>query len=102
MRNQTKTLLFDTLVMWQSNRVKPFYLFISYASGCIEENNGNKYWKLVLTDRQMITCNEKLESKIYENQIYSDDNLPLRKKLEFLGIITVVRPVFHEANKCYS
>ena len=69
MRNQTKILLFDKLVMWQSNRVKPFYLYISYASGCNEENNGNQRSTLVLTDREMITCDEKLWWKIYENQI---------------------------------
>ena len=60
MRNQMKILLFDKLVMWQSNRVKPFYLYISYTSGCNEENNGNKCSTLVLTDREMIICDEKL------------------------------------------
>ena len=31
----------------------------------------------------------------------SDDDLPLKKTLEFRNMITVVRPAFHEGSKYY-
>ena len=31
----------------------------------------------------------------------SDDDLPLKKTLEFRNMLVVVRSVFHEDNKCY-
>ena len=39
--------------------------------------------------------------KIYENQIYSDDKLPLNKTIEISSTIIVVRTTFHENNKYY-
>ena len=39
--------------------------------------------------------------KIYENQIISDDKLPLKKTLELYSKIRLVRSVFYEGNKNY-
>ena len=32
----------------------------------------------------------------------SDDDLPLKKKLELCSMVIVVKSVFHEGSKCYA
>ena len=42
-----------------------------------------------------------LWKRLDENEIYSDDNLPLNKPLKFRLMTTTIRPVFEEDGKLY-
>ena len=107
------------------NSANPLYLIINKINGHITESNGNKYFKLVLTDRSKDTLKkyEELWNKIRDltrsiisnsddyDQKYikiklssddgSNDDLPLKNMLELYNMVIVVISVFHEGNKYY-
>ena len=103
--------------------VNPLYLLVNYASGYIEEKNGNKY--LIFDDS--VNENKELLKKYADvwdgikNEIKainggkendygkdymkikfnSDDDLPLNKPLKFHAMTIIIRSVFEEGGKLY-
>ena len=97
------------------------YLLIDYASGYIEEKNGNKYLIFDTTDENkelLKKCNDvknRIKDKIneinsgkcdYEKdylkiKFNSDDSLPLNKPLKFHSMTIIIWCVFSEDGKLY-
>ena len=103
------------------NSVNTLSFIINKANGFIEENNRNKYWTLFPTYESKDTLQKykELWSKIRDliksitnnsdnhDEKYmkinfnSDDDLPLKKTLEFYNMAIIIESVFHEDNKYY-
>ena len=105
------------------NSANFLYLIISKINRHIKESNGNKYSKLVRTDRSKDTLKtyEELWNKIralvrsvtsnsddYDRKYMkiklnsdddSDNYFPLKKALELYNMVMVLRSVFREAKK---
>ena len=97
------------------------YLIFSNVNGHFEENDGNKYLTLVLTNEskeeikiyeelsikirdliKLITKNsENYDEKYMKIKLSSDNELPLKKLIEISKMTIVVRTVFDENNKYY-
>ena len=95
------------------NNVNPFYLLVNYASGYIEEKNGNKY--LIFDDsanqnkgllkkyadvwdgikNEIKAKNGRKENDYRKDymkiKFISDNDLPLNKPLKFHAMITIIR-----------
>ena len=104
------------------NSVNPLYLFISELDGFIDEENGNKYLNITLTDSNNDVLMKYAEvwngiknqiKKINNDSVVeydkhymkikfdSDDNLPLNKVLKFHAVIIIIRSVFERDGKYY-
>ena len=59
------------------------------------EDLWTKIWDLI---RSRTNNSDDFDEK-YENQFFSDHNLPLKKTLELRNMIIVVRSVFHDSSK---
>ena len=102
------------------NGVNPLYLFISELDRFIDENNGNKYLSITLTDsnndvlikyaevwngikNQIKKINNdsvvEYDKDYMEIKFDSDDNLPLNKVLKSHALIIIVRSVFQRDGK---
>ena len=105
------------------NSANLLYLIINKINRHIKESNGNKYFKLVRTDKSKDTLKtyEELWNKIralvrsvtnnsddYDRKYMkikwtsdddSDDYFPLKKTLELYNMVMVLRSVFREAKK---
>ena len=105
------------------NSANLLYLIINKINRHIKESNGNKYFKLVRTDKSKDTLKtyEELWNKIralvrsvtndsddYDQKYMkikltsdddSDDYFPLKKTLELYNMVMVLRSVFREAKK---
>ena len=99
------------------------YLIANHASGYTEEKNRNKYlvfddsvnenkgllkkyadvWDGIKNEIKAINGGEENNyGKDYMKiKFNSDDNLPLKKPLTFLGMIIIIRSVFEEGGKLY-
>ena len=77
------------------NSVNLLHFIINNANGYIEENNGNKYLILVLTDERR--WKRWLRWKIHERRIHL-----IWWLRRMYSIIMVVRSVFNVSNKYYS
>ena len=95
---------------------------INKVNWYIDDHNGNKYLTSVRTDkgkdalkkygelwknvkdlvRSVNNNSDDYNEKYMKIKFNSDNNLPLRKKLELGNIIIVVRSVFHYSNIYYS
>ena len=97
------------------NSAKLLNLLLNKINEYIEESNGNKYLTLVPTDifqtyvelwgqiKDVIRSTNKNPDDCDKKyvKINSDEDLPLKKILEFLSIIIVVKSVFQKDNKYY-
>ena len=103
--------------------VNLLYLFISELDGFIDEENGNKYSNISLTDsnndalvkyakvwsgikNQIKKINNNLiveyDKDYMKIKIDSDDNLSLNKVLKFHAVIIIIRSVFERYGKYYQ
>ena len=51
--------------------------------------------------RSVTQNSDDYDEKYMKTKFYSDDELPLNKTIKIPTIAIVVRPAFHENNKCY-
>ena len=101
----------------------PLYLLVNYASGYIEEKNGNKYlifddsvnenkallkkyadvWDGIKNEIKAINGGKENDyGKDYMKiKFNSDDDLPLNKPLKFHAMTIIIRSVFREGGKLY-
>ena len=114
--NSFKNILTYQIKYQTKNSVKPLYLTTNKINEYIEERNENKYLTLVPTDKSKDTLKkyEELWTKIRylirstsnDSDNYDKDymktkfNSEIKKILELYNVVTVVRSVFHEGNKC--
>ena len=99
------------------------YLLVNYASGYIEEKNGNKYlifddsinenkgllkkyadvWYGIKSEIKTINGGKENDyGKDYMKiKINSDDGLPLNKPLKFHAMTIIIRSVFEEGGTLY-
>ena len=77
--------------------VNPLHLRINYASGYIEEQNGNKN-KIKAINGSEENDYRKDYIKIKFN---SDDDFPLNKPLNFHAMTIIIRSVFEEDCRLY-
>ena len=101
--------------------VNPLYLIIDRVDGCIEENNGNKYLRIVSNDKNKDTLKKYAElwdktkdlirsvtnnsgdydEKYMKMKFNSDDNLPWNKILKLHNLTIVVTSVFQKDKEYY-
>ena len=107
---------------YNTDSANPLYLFISELDGFIDEQNGNKYLNISLTDSnndglikyaevwngikdQIKKINNdsivKYDKDYMNIKIDSDDNLPLNKVIKFHAVIIIIRSVFEKDGKYY-
>ena len=97
------------------------YLLVNYASGYIEEKNGNKYlifdstdenkellekyndvWNEIKNKTEAVSSGECDYEKDYMKIKFNpDDDLPLNKPLKFHSMTITIRSVFEEDGKLY-
>ena len=104
------------------NSVNPLYLLIKKLDGFIDENEGNKYLNITLTDSnndvlikyaevwsgikdQIKKTNndsvDEYDKDYMKIKFDSDDNLPLSKVLKFHVLTIIIRNIFEKDGKCY-
>ena len=98
-------------------------MLVIYASGYIEEKNGNKYlifddsvnenkallkrcpdvWDGIKKEIKAINCCEENNygNNYMKIEFNSDDDLPLSKPLKFHAMTIIIRSVFEEGGKLY-
>ena len=97
-------------------------MLVGELDGYIEENNGNKYLNIALTDsssevlKNMLKFGVKLKTELkkknnsklgeYEKdymriKFNSDDDLPLNKILKFRILTIIIRAIFEKDGKYY-
>ena len=62
----------------------------------------NIRWNQTITITLWLNNSDNSDEKYMKIKFNADDNLPLRKTLEFYNMVIVVRSVFLEDNKYYS